>query len=57
VLAALADDGVDLSQFWFEDELASVLNVVPDFDPVGIDEQGKLDEKAVTTCPECGHVF
>ncbi|MGI8406018.1 MAG: hypothetical protein ACR2OE_14870 [Thermomicrobiales bacterium] len=57
VLNALADDGVDLSQFWFEDELADVLNAVPDFDPVGIEEQGKLDEKAMTTCPSCGHVF
>jgi ParB-like chromosome segregation protein Spo0J len=28
-----------------------------DFAPVGIDEQGRLDEKAMTTCPECGHVF
>lgn len=57
VLTALADDGIDLTQFWFEDELADVLNVVPDFSAVGIDEQGKLDEKAMTTCPECGHVF
>lgn len=29
----------------------------PDFEPVGIDEQGKLDEKAKHTCPECGHEF
>jgi hypothetical protein len=57
VLTALADDGVDLSQFWFEDELIDVLNVVPDFDPVGIDEQGRLDEKAQVECPECGHRF
>lgn len=57
VLAALADDGVDLSQFWFEDELADVLDVVPDFEPVGIEEQGRLDEKAQVECPECGHRF
>lgn len=31
--------------------------VPPDFAPVGIDEQGRLDEKAPVTCPECGHVF
>jgi ParB-like chromosome segregation protein Spo0J len=31
--------------------------VAPDFAPVGIDEQGRLDEKAKVTCPECGHVF
>lgn len=29
----------------------------PDFQPVSIDEQGKLDEKAKTKCPECGHEF
>ncbi len=29
----------------------------PDFQPVGIEEQGRLDEKARTTCPECGHEF
>jgi ParB-like chromosome segregation protein Spo0J len=29
----------------------------PDFEPVGIDEQGRLDEKAKVVCPECGHAF
>jgi len=29
----------------------------PIFDPVGEDEQGRLDEKAKVTCPECGHEF
>lgn len=31
--------------------------VVPDFGAVGIDEQGRLDEKAKVTCPECGHAW
>lgn len=31
--------------------------VVPDFQPVGEDEQGRLDQKATATCPECGNVF
>lgn len=31
--------------------------VVPDFAPVGEDEQGRLDQKAPVTCPECGHEF
>jgi len=56
-LKDLADDGVDLSKFWFDDELDNLLANIPTFDPVGIDEQGRLDEKAMTTCPECGHVF
>jgi hypothetical protein len=39
-------------------DLASDSGVIPpDFEPVGIDEQGRLDEKAKVTCPECGHVF
>jgi hypothetical protein len=29
----------------------------PAFEPVGADEQGRLDEKAKTTCPSCGHEF
>lgn len=30
---------------------------MPTFEPVGEDEQGRLDEKAKVTCPECGHEF
>ena len=29
----------------------------PDFQPVGIDEQGRLDEKKKVKCPECGCEF
>ena len=29
----------------------------PNFEPVGIDEQGRLDQKKPVTCPECGHDF
>lgn len=29
----------------------------PDFEPVGIEEQGRLDQKGQVTCPECGHAF
>src|SRR5690606_8833801 len=38
VLSALAEDGVDLDQFWFEDELAYVLGHV--------DEPPSLDDLA-----------
>jgi hypothetical protein len=31
--------------------------VPPDFQPVGIDQQGRLDEKAKVTCPHCGEEF
>ena len=29
----------------------------PDFQPVGIEEQGRLDQKKPVICPECGHEF
>lgn len=58
----LADIGesIDLSQFWTKDEIAELMVEESDrllFEPVGIEEQGRLDEKAKVTCPECGHVF
>jgi ParB family chromosome partitioning protein len=56
VLTALAGE-IDLSQFWKPEELVEVLNQVPNFEPVGIDEQGRLDQKKPVTCPECGHEF
>ena len=30
---------------------------VPDFDPVPMDQQPRLDEKTPITCPKCGHEF
>jgi len=57
VLEADMAEGVDLGAWWFEDELGEALGRVPDFGPVGEDEQGKLDEKKPTVCPECGHEF
>ena len=29
----------------------------PDFEPVGMDEQPRLDEKTPIECPKCGHEF
>ena len=31
--------------------------IEPDFYPVGIEEQGRLDEKNTIICPNCGHEF
>ena len=48
----------DLLDWGFvEAELFGSGVMVPDFDPVGEDEQPRLDEKKPVTCPECGHVF
>lgn len=33
------------------------LQITPNFEPVGIEEQGRLDEKKKVICPECGHEF
>jgi hypothetical protein len=30
---------------------------IPDFQPVGSEEQSKLDRTATHICPECGHEF
>jgi len=38
------------------DDLDSLLGG-PSFDPVGEGDQPRLDEKAMITCPECGHEF
>lgn len=42
---------------WTERELQVSDSFMPDFEPVGIDEQGRLDEKKKVICPECGHEF
>lgn len=44
----------DLIAWGFE---ADELGIVPDFEPVGVEEQGRLDEKKKVVCPECGHEF
>lgn len=56
VLAALADDGVDLSQFWFEDELGAVLEAVPDVEFPEYTEDVENDVQ-YCECPACGHRF
>ena len=38
-------------------EVAEKAGIAPDFQPVGIDEQGRLDQKKSIVCPECGHEF
>lgn len=57
ILAELANEGTDLSDLFTSDEMAGIMNEVPDFEPASIDEQGRLDEKKKCTCPECGHEF
>ena len=54
-------DGAQLSA-WNMDalnlrEMILVNDKTPDFQPVGVDEQGRLDQFKPVTCPACGHVF
>ena len=37
--------------------LEQLLAEIPHFAPVGIEEQGRLDQKSPVTCPECGAEF
>lgn len=56
VLAQKQEDGVDLSQFWRDDELLSVLNHPPDIDFKEYDESVENEVK-YCECPSCGHRF
>jgi ParB-like chromosome segregation protein Spo0J len=56
-LAALQIDDEALASATGFDASEIERMALPDFQPVGIDEQGRLDEKAKVECPECGHEF
>lgn len=59
LLQELAETEPGLPAGWNDDDLAALLAdlTVPDFQPVGEDEQGDLDGKAAITCPKCGHYW
>ena len=49
----------ELPEMFDDFDLGTLLDehAVPNFEPVGEDEQSRLDEKSPTTCPECGHTW
>lgn len=54
-------DWDSLANEWDADKLADwgldvPISQMPSFDPVGIEEQGKLDVKTPVVCPHCGGV-
>jgi hypothetical protein len=56
IIASL--DTLDVSTLGFTEEyLAELSGEVPNFEPVGIEEQGRLDEKKKVICPQCSHEF
>jgi len=61
-IAALLEEGFDMAGMFTGEEISTLMSgaadaIVPDFQPVGEDEQGRLDQKKPVTCPECGHEF
>jgi ParB-like chromosome segregation protein Spo0J len=55
MLAQLQLEEFDIEEIGFSQEELDRLS--PDFAPAGIEDQGRLDEKAKVKCPECGHEF
>ena len=56
-IAADLEAGIELGDWWKDFELEELGVTVPDFAPVGVDEQPRLDQKKPVECPECGHEF
>ena len=56
VLTALQDEGLDLEQFWFPEELAAITEQVPDVEFPEYTESVE-DEVQYCECPSCGHRF
>lgn len=55
-LAAFLDEGSDLGQWFFEDELADLINAAPDVEFPEYTES-VADDVAFCECPNCGHRF
>ena len=62
ILASIAEE-VDISDMYFDDELAAIVDAdaIPEFEPVEMDDQGRLDQiqpkEIDCKCPQCGHDF
>lgn len=52
----IGEDDFDFEDFDFPDFHMQIFNN-PNFSPSAEDEQPRLDEKKLKTCPECGHEF
>jgi ParB family chromosome partitioning protein len=51
--------GLSLQPWFSEQEAATILARLtdPNFQPASAEEQGQLDQKTPTICPNCGHEF
>lgn len=58
MLKALQEDHALVGIGYTDDDLTRICaEVSPSFEPVGIEQQGRLDQKATVECPACGHTF
>jgi len=57
VLADFASEGIELGAFFDPSELTDLGVTTPIFEPVSVDEQGRLDQKSPVTCPHCRMEF
>jgi len=58
VLAEIAEREKEVLAGLFEQSDLEALGIlIPDFQPVSADEQGRLDHKQPVTCPQCGNIF
>lgn len=51
------DTGSEELQQMYADMAEASGVIPPDFEPASSEDQSRLDQKAKTTCPECGHEF
>jgi ParB-like chromosome segregation protein Spo0J len=56
-IATLQEEDFDALLTGFSEGEIQVMLEGPAFPPGTEDDQGKLDEKKLTTCPSCGHEF
>lgn len=58
VLDELEKQGVPIEDLCMSDQIQKIIQQLNEgFSPVGIDEQGRLDEKKKVICPQCSHEF
>jgi len=56
-LGSIATHEFDLTLLGFEEADLSLAMADPHFEPGEMGEQARLDQKALVTCPDCGHQF
>ncbi len=57
LLKQWAEEDKDIRAMFADWEWGEVTGEAPIFRPVGIDEQGRLDQKKTVVCPSCGKEF